>query len=102
MPTSCCAIIIYHACNGKKEHHDLEERQLCFISAKGIAKHCLFQNEIKSFSCVPSSNKLITRMGGSFTKGLPFASVDKRATNQGDRNAVRKMEEKATDDAFSY
>jgi len=41
-------------------------------------------------------------MGGSFTKGLPFASVDKRATNQGDRNAVRKMEGKATDDAFSY
>lgn len=72
-----------------KEQHSPEASSI-LVSAKGVAKQSLFQNEIESFSCVPSSNKLITRMGGSFTTGLPFASVGRRAANQSDRNAVRK------------
>lgn len=47
LPTSCCANIIYQACNDKKEHNDPEERQPHFISAERVKKHCLFQNENK-------------------------------------------------------
>lgn len=34
--------------------------------------------------------------------GLLFASVDRRAANQDDRNAVRKMVVESADDPFSY
>lgn len=40
--------------------------------------------------------------GGNCTTGLPFTSVDRRAANQGDRNAVRKMVGESADDPFSY